>query len=120
MCERRIPARGLGFMLAAIVLAAAVAPPTVGAHAERPATTVAVAAGPYRLVVGLYADPPRAGDDLPLAVAPAPGEGGAPWTVRVEARPGLGTNATPTRATLAPDPDEPGSFAGVVRLPVAG
>lgn len=120
MGERHMSARGLGFTLAAIVLAAAGAPPAVGAHAERPATTVAVAAGPYRLVVGLYADPPRAGDDLPLAVAPAAGDGGAPWAVRVVARPGLGTNATPTRATLTPDPDEPSSFAGAVRLSVTG
>jgi len=36
------------------------------------------------------------------------------------ARPGLGTNATPTRATLTADPDEPGGFAGTVRLPITG
>ena len=120
MGERRVSARGLAAALAAIAFVAAVAPPAVGAHAERPATIVAVAAGPYRLVVGLYADPPRAGDDLPLAVAPAPGDGGAPWAVRVVARPGLGTNATPLRATLTPDPDEAGSFLGAVRLPVTG
>jgi hypothetical protein len=120
MRVRRISARGLGLTLAAIAFVAAVAPPAVVAHAERPATTVAVAAGPYRLVVGLYADPPRAGDDLPLAVAPATGDGGAPSAVRVVARPGLGTNATPTGATLTPDPDAPGSFLGAVRLPVTG
>jgi hypothetical protein len=116
----RFSAHGLVATLAAMAFAAALAPLPVAAHAERPATTIAVAAGPYRLVVGLYADPPRAGDDLPLVVAPAPGDGSALWAVRVVARPGLGTNATPTRATLTRDPDEPGSFAGAVRLPVTG
>jgi hypothetical protein len=115
----RFLAGGLAAALAALALAAAGASP-VAAHAERPATTLAVAAGPYPLVVSLDADPPRAGDELRLVVAPAPDGDAAPWVARVVARPGLGTDATPTRATLSADPDAPGSFAGAVRLPIAG
>ncbi|MBX5491436.1 MAG: hypothetical protein IRZ14_09770 [Chloroflexi bacterium] len=102
----------LGILLAAPALATA--------HVESPATTTTVHAGPYTLVVAQYADPPRAGAALPLLVSPAPATAPAPTAVRVVARPGLGTDATPTRAVLAPDPDGPGRFAGDVRLPVAG
>jgi hypothetical protein len=113
-------ARGLALALVAAGLASAVAPVPALAHAEPAAATVAVDAGPYPLVVALYADPPRAGQDLPLLVIPAGGGPPAPSEVQVVARPGLGTSATPTRARLAPDPDAPGSFAGAVRLPVTG
>jgi hypothetical protein len=119
MDDRQFRARGLGAALAAIGLTVALAAPAA-AHSQGATTTVKVAAGPYALVVRLHADPPRAGDDLPLVVAPAAGEGGAPRAARIVARPGLGTNATPLRTTLAPAPGEPGSFAGAVRLPVTG
>ena len=61
----------------------------------------------------------RAGQELPLLVTPVAGTA-APERVRVVARPGLGVDSTPTRATLVPDPDDPGSFAGAVRVPVVG
>jgi hypothetical protein len=92
----------------------------VAAHAEPAATATTVRAGPYGLVVAQYADPPRAGAELPLLVRPVPEAAAAPTSVRVVARPGLGTDAVPVRTVLAPDPDEPGSFAGGVRLPVTG
>jgi len=113
-------ARGLIAALALLALAAIAAPVPAAAHAERPATSVSVTAGPYPLVVALYADPPRAGADLPIVVSPGPGSRVGPRTARVVARPGLGVSATPTRATLAPDPDGPGSLAGAVRLTVTG
>jgi hypothetical protein len=96
-----------------------VAAPIALAHEEQPASTIAAAAGPYSLAIAVYADPPRAGQDLPVLVSPL-GEGPAPESIRVVARPGLGVDSMPTRAVLAPDPDAPGSFAGAVRVPVVG
>jgi hypothetical protein len=103
----------------ALLLALALAAPPASAHAERPASTTTVEAGAYPLTVALYADPPRAGQEFAVVVTPAPGSV-APDAVRLVARPGLGTNATPTRALLTPDPDAPGSFAGTAHLPVVG
>jgi hypothetical protein len=111
-------ARGLLLATLAVGLALAGAAPAF-AHAERPASTTTLEAGPYLLVVALYAEQPRAGEELPVAVTPGLGAA-APSQVRVVARPGLGTNATPIRAELAPDPDDPGSYAGSVRLSVTG
>ena len=115
----------LGLAAAGLVLAVAPAPRLAQAEQARqdttslPAATVALDAGPYSLVVAFYADPPRAGQQLPLLVTPASGRP-APERVRMVARPGLGTDAMPTRAQLAPGPGEPGSFAGSIRLPVTG
>ncbi|HLI29391.1 MAG TPA: hypothetical protein VKZ60_20180 [Chloroflexota bacterium] len=109
-------ARTCAVVVAGLLAAARVAL----AHDIPPATLTTVRAGPYSLVVARYAEPPRSGAELPLLVSPAPDAPVAPTAVWVVARPGLGTDATPTRAVLAPDPDAPGGFAGGVRLPVAG
>jgi hypothetical protein len=112
--------RALASACLLVLAAMGLGPRPVAAHAEPPAATTTVRAGPYVLVVAQYADPPRAGAELPLLVSPAPEAAVAPTSVRVVARPGLGTDAVPVRAALAPDPDGPGSFAGGVRLPVTG
>jgi hypothetical protein len=93
--------------------------PAALAHDASPASTTTVLAGPYTLTVALYADPPRPGQELPVLVTPT-GDGPAPESARLLARPGLGVDSIPTRATLVPDPDAPGSFAGAVRVPVMG
>jgi hypothetical protein len=100
-------------------LALALTAPAALAHDERPVSMTTAAAGPYTLTVALYADPPRAGQELPVLVTPT-ASGPAPESVRLIARPGLGVDSVPTRATLVPDPDMPGSFAGAVRVPVVG
>jgi hypothetical protein len=112
-------ARRLAVAVVAVGLALELAAPAASAHVERPASTTTVEAWPYTLAVARYADPPRAGQEFEVVVTPAPGSA-APDAVRVVARPGLGTNATPTRSVLAPDADAPGSFAGAVRLSVTG
>ena len=119
MTRLTLIARYLAVAVIAAGLALGLAAPAATAHAERPASTTTVEAGPYTLTIARYADPPRAGQEFEVAVTPAPGSA-APDAARVVARPGLGTNAMPTRAILAPDPDAPGSFAGEVRLSVMG
>ena len=95
MCGATAVARGV--VLAAICLGLGLigVTPALG-HTESPLSTVAVEAGPYSLRVAMYTDQPRAGQELPLVVAPTGSP--APSAIRVVARPGLGTNATPTRA----------------------
>jgi hypothetical protein len=111
-------------LAATALLALLVAVPSFGAttawaHAERPASVTQVQAGPYAFSLALYAEQPRAGQDLVFVLAPTP-SGPQPSSVRVSAQPGLGTNATPTRAEFAVDPDNPAALAGSVRLSVTG
>jgi hypothetical protein len=119
MTRLTLIARRLAVVVVAVGLALGLAAPVAWAHVERPASTTTLEAGPYTLAVARYADPPRAGQEFEVVVTPAPGSA-APDVVRLVARPGLGTNATPTRSVLAPDPDASGSFAGGVRLSVTG
>jgi hypothetical protein len=115
----RLLARGLALTLLVGGLALSQATPAL-AHDERPASLTRVDAGPYSLTVAVYTDQPVAGQDFAVLVSPAAGAGPAPERVRLVARPGLGTDATPVRAALVPDPDGPGGFAGTARLPVTG
>ena len=108
MTRLTLIARRLAVVVVAVGLALGLAAPVAWAHVERPASTTTLEAGPYTLAVARYADPPRAGQEFEVVVTPAPGSA-APDVVRLVARPGLGTNATPTRSVLAPDPDASGS-----------
>ncbi|HEY7068098.1 MAG TPA: hypothetical protein VII06_41995 [Chloroflexota bacterium] len=103
-----------------LVLGLAVGAPAAVAHDEPPASTTTLTAGPYPLTVALYADPPRAGQELSVLISPNSGAAAAPDRVRLVARPGLGVDSIPTRAVLTPDPDGPGAFAGAIRLPAMG
>lgn len=115
--HRPVVARGGGLALA-LALGLLAAAPAALAHDERPARTDLVQAGPYALEIALYTDQPRTGQAFAVVVAPQGDP--APTTVRLVARPGLGTNATPSRSTLGPDPDAPDRFAGLAHLSVTG
>jgi hypothetical protein len=111
-------------LAATVLLALLIAVPSMGAatawaHAERPTSVTQLQTGPYALSLALYTEQPRAGQDLVFVLAPTPG-GPHPRSVRVTVQPGLGTNATPTRAELTVDPDNPAALAGAVRLSVTG
>ena len=115
--RRMLTVLSLLLALSAGLLAAP--PPMAHAHAEAPVAVSTVVAGPYTVELARYADTPVAGADLPLVVTPLPGS--TPLSgVGLTARPGLGTNATPTHAVLVADLDAPGSFAGSARFTVAG
>lgn len=96
--------------------------PPARAHDEPAAGVANVRAGPYRLEVRWYTDPPRTNQPLEVLIVPLdlPPEEASRLTVALVARPGLGTEATPTRGTVGPDPDRAGAFAAQVNLPVQG
>jgi hypothetical protein len=82
-------------------------------HDERPI------AG-YRLQINQYAAPARVAQALQVTVS-ADGASLDGVVLTIRGRPGLGTDANPTRAVpLIEEPLEPGSYAAEVVLPVAG
>ena len=88
------------------------------AHDTPPLRVIRTMAGPYPVVVGLYADPPRVGQVLGLTVTfpnAAPG-----ITATLTGSPGPGTDAVPVAGRLEPDGNEVGVLVGGVRLTVRG
>jgi hypothetical protein len=87
-----------------------------------PAKSLQQQAGPYRLQINLYADP--VGVEQPLNVAVQAAPGGPPLdgaTVTITGQPGLGTDATTTRAVrLNEEQGVPGSFAGEIAFSISG
>ena len=87
-------------------------------HDTPPLRVIRTTAGPYPIVVGLYSDPPRAGQVLGLTVTfpnPSPG-----ITATLSASPGPGTDAVRVSGALTPDGNEVGVLVGTVRLTVRG
>jgi hypothetical protein len=115
------PALRTRFALAAALLALV---PTIAlAHPGSPAVVHTVKAGPYTLDVMFYAEP-RVGQAIPITIRVRGSDGstltGERVELRVFARPGLGTDATPVQARIYPDPDNPGLFAADPTVPVVG
>ena len=89
------------------------------AHGSPPLRVVSVSAGPYPLLVGLYADPPRAGQVLGLTVT-LPTNAGSGMSLALSAAPGPGTDAVRVPGRIAPDGEEAGVWAGSTTLSVRG
>jgi hypothetical protein len=109
-------------LMTLMCLALAFTPSTALGHGEQPRQTWEVQAGPYTLEVELYADP-VVGQPLPIRIIPlfTPGESlPSDLNIGVELVPGLGTNATPIRAEVRPDPDNPAAFVTEPVPPVVG
>ena len=98
-------------------------PGTAVAHTGQPRQTWQVQAGPYTLKVELYADP-VVGQPLPIRIIPLNEQGTGPAAqspdIAVRLVPGLGTDATPVRAGVLPDPDMPGAYAAQPSPTVVG
>lgn len=107
-------------LLAAVLFLCAV--PAAQAHGSGPARVVPVTAGPYRLLVSFYDDPPRTNRSLPYSVDPAPGMalGGGRLQLTATAQPAQRVNAVPVRASVGAHDEVPGGVSGQARLPVAG
>jgi hypothetical protein len=89
-------------------------------HGRTPARTLRVQAGPYPLLVRLYADPAHAGFALPFAVAPAqPVAGTLSYQVTSVPSPG-DVSATVVRATISPDASVHNGIQGDAEITVQG
>jgi len=89
-------------------------------HGRTPVRTVRAQAGPYPLIVSLYADPARAGYALPFAVAPAQPVDGM-LSYQVTSVPSHGdVSATAVRATISPDALVHNGIQGDAEITVQG
>jgi hypothetical protein len=90
------------------------------AHAQGsdPLRTFSAQLGPYPVVVEYY-NAPSGGQALSFRVVPK-NRAAAPSSYTVTAVPDTTLDATPVKATLAPDMDASGAVRGTVNLPVSG
>ncbi len=89
-------------------------------HGRTPVRVVQVQAGPYPLIVRLYADPAHAGFALPFAVAPAQPVVG-PLSYQVTSVPSHGdVSATAVSATISPDASVHNGIQGDAEITVQG
>ena len=105
--------KGTSFRWLAVLVGLVVGLAPVGAfaHAGNPVQTTTVQAGPYTLDVMLYSEP-RVSQPISVRIAPHSLPGERPnLRVQVEMQPGLGTDATPVKARVYPDPDNPAMYA---------
>jgi hypothetical protein len=89
---------------------------------DPPVRVVDVDAGPYPLRIGLYADPVRAGIDLPFGIEWGLFVSG-PLTFAVEAVPAPGRETASVRGRVESSPEPlpgPAGVPGNIRLPTAG
>jgi hypothetical protein len=100
----------------------ALAPVAASAHTGTPVQTTTVDAGAYTLDVMIYSEP-HTSWPIPIRIAPrlpARQRELAPLKLQVTMQPGLGTDATPVKAVVYPDPDDHTMYAADPMVVVRG